>query len=316
MATILLAEASKLGYDDLSAGVAESVITADGFLPMLPFNLMQGNAYAFNREGTPGNVASLAIGGSTSGVKTQVTFDPVTIALTSIIGDAEVNGLIAAQGVGTGAGADPIAAAIASKAKQVGREYARQVAIGNATTPGSSVSGVTNTAEFDGLETLLASSAFADQVLDKADAALTLDMLDELLYAVTKGDAEFIMGTGAAIRKIRSLYRALGGTSQVEINGKVYDAFNGVPLIRNDFLSADVDGVTAGTQTNIYAGVFDDGTRTMGVSGVLPTTVQGVSVQPVGAAEAGDYDIYRVKMYGAFAVHSVKSVAQLKSVTV
>ena len=316
MATILLSEASKLGYDDLSAGVADAVITADGFLPMLPFNMMTGNAYAFNREGTPGNVASLAIGGATTDVKTQVTFDPVTLALTSIIGDAEVNGLIAAQGVGTTAGADPIAAAIASKAKQVGREYARQVAVGNATTPTTSVSGVTNTAEFDGIETLLASSAFASQVIDKADAALTLDMLDELIYAVTKGDAEFIMGTGAAIRKIRSLLRALGGTSAVEINGKVYDAFNGVPLIRNDYLTSDVDGVTAGVQTNIYAGLFDDGTRTMGVSGVLPTDAQAISVTPVGPAEAGDYDIYRVKMYGAFAIHSVKAIAQLKSVTV
>lgn len=317
MATILLSEASKLGYDDLSSGIAESVITADGFLPILPFNLMQGNAYAFNREGVPGNVASLAIGGSTSGVKTQVTFDHQTVSLVSIIGDAEVNDLIAAQGVGTGAGADPVAAAIASKAKQVGREYARQVAVGNASSVGNSVSGVTNTAEFDGLETLINSSAFSAQKLVKTGSTLSLDMLDELLHAVTVGDAEFIMANGAGIRKIRSLIRSLGGVNTIEVGGKIYDAFNGVPLIRNDFLTADTDA-GAGTQVNIFAGVFDDGTRTKGVSGILPSTVgagQGVSVQPVGAAEAGDYNIYRVKMYGAFAVHSVKSLAALYNVS-
>lgn len=314
MATILLSEAKKLGLDDLSAGVAESIATADQLVGILPFNTVFGNAYAYNREGTPGNVASLAIGGSTSGVKTQATFNQITVPLTSIIGDAEVNSLIVAQGVGANVGNDPVAAAIASKAKQVGREYARQVAVGNATTPGSSVSGVTNTSEFDGLETLFAGSDFAGQVVAGADAALTFELLDAMLHKILQGDPAFIMAHSAGIRKIMALLRASGGVTYMEIAGRQVPMYNGVPLIRNDFLTADTSA-TAGTQVSIYAGSFDDGSRTGGISGVIPNA-GGVVVQPVGPAEAGDYDIWRVKMYGSFAVHSVLSVAQLTKVTV
>lgn len=314
MATILLSEAKKLGYDDLSAGVAETVATANGLLGILPFNVVQGNAYAYNREGTPGNVASLAIGGSTSGVKTQATFAPITVPLTSIIGDAEVNGLIVAQGVGTTAGADPVAAAIASKAKQVGREYFRQVAVGNATTPGNSVSGVTNTAEFDGIEVLMASSEFADQLVAANDAALSFDLLDQMLHKILNGDPQFIMSHSAGIRKIMSLLRASGGVTYMDIAGVQVPSYNGIPLLRNDFFTADTSA-TAGTQVAIYAGSFDDGTRTGGMSGVIPTA-GGVQVQGLGAAESGDYDIWRVKMYGSFAIHSTLSMAALTKVTV
>lgn len=314
MATILLSEASKLGYDDLSAGVAETIATANGLLGVLPFNVTQGNSYAYNREGTPGNVASLAIGGSTSGVKTQATFDQIAVGLTSIIGDAEVNGLIAAQGVGTGAGADPVAAAIASKAKQVGREYFRQVAVGNATTPGNSVSGVANGQEFDGIETLMATAPFTGQVIAGADAALTFELLDAMLHKILVGDPQFIMAHSAGVRKIMALLRASGGVTYMDVAGVQVPMYNGVPIIRNDFLTADTS-VTAGTQVSIYAGSFDDGTRTGGISGVIPT-VGGVQVQALGAAEAGDFDIWRVKMYGSFAIHSALSVAALNKVTV
>lgn len=315
MATILLAEAKKLGLDDLSAGVAESIVTANEFLNYLPFNTTVGNAYVYNREGTPGNVGSIAIGGATTSLKTQLTLSQKAVALTTIIGDAEVNDLIRAQGVGANAGNDPVAAAIASKAKQVGREFMRQVAVGNATTPGSSVSSFTNTDEFDGIETLLAGSDFSAQVLDKADAVLTLNDLDELLHTVLVGDVGYIMATSAGVRKIQALIRAAGGATMGEYQGRQVPMYNGVPIIRNDYLTNDVDGATAGVQTNIYAGSFDDGTRTLGASGII-TMDQGIKVVPVGPAEAGDYDIWRVKMYGSFAIHSTKAVAQLKSVTV
>lgn len=316
MATILLAEAKKLGLDDLSAGIATTVATADELMAILPFNLTRGNAYVYNREGTPGNVGSIAIGGSTSGLKTQATFGQISQALTTIVGDAEVNGLIQYQGVGTTVGNDPIAAAIASKAKQVGREYARQVAVGNSGSPGTSVSGFSNTEEFDGLETIFGGGAFSGQVVNAADAPLTMELLDEMIDKVLVGRASAIMGTSRAIRKIKSLMRAEGGVSYMEVAGFQIPMYNGIPLIRNDFLTSDVDGGTAGVQTNLYAIGFDDGTRKLGASGVVPSDWPFVSASDVGEAEAGDYHIWRVKMYGTFAVHSPLAVAQLLSTTV
>lgn len=316
MATITLLEASKLGLNDLAAGVAEEVVTADQFFRHLPFNTVFGNAYTYNREGTPGNVASLAIGAATSSVKTQATYSQVSVPLTSIIGDAEVNDLLIAQGVGGNAGNDLVAQVIASKAKQVGREYSRQIAVGNASAPGQSVSGDTNGQEFDGIATVLATAAFSSQVKDLAGEELTAEDLDELIDAIHVGRADFIVANSAAIRKIRAILRASGGVTMEEVGGYQYQTYNGIPFYRNDYFP-----VTAGTggdpdTANIYAGAWDDGSRQYGLAGIMAANGYGLNVVPVGEAENGDYGIWRVKMYGSFAIHSTKSVAVLKNVKV
>lgn len=316
MALITLSEVKKLGYDDLAAGLAESIITVNPLYNLLPFNTTTGNAYAFNREGTLGGVIAGGRGQSTTGAKGASTFTQVAQALITLIGDAEIAGQDIAQGVGEGAGNDPVAIQVALKAKAIGREFQRLMVAGDSASPAANDTGVTNSAEFDGLVKIIGSdSAFAAQKLDQADAALTLDMLDLLLHTVTAGDAQFIMTSGAGVRKIRSLLRALGGVTTMEVGGKMVDAFNGVPIFRNDFMSADVDGVTAGAQTHIIAGVFDDGSRKLGISGVIPQA-GGLLVDDVGYAEGSDVLIKRVKMYGTFAVHSTKSVAGLWNVTV
>lgn len=312
MASILLAEASKLGLDDLSAGVAETIATTDDLAAIIPFNLVYGNAYAFNREGVPGNVKATGVGGATTNVKTQVTFKQKAMGLTTIIGDAEVNGLIIAQGVGANVGTDPVAAAIASKAKQIGREFARLVAVGDAGTPGTSVSGVTNDQEFDGIQTIFDNDAdFAAQDIDSyVGEVLTMDMLDELIDAIKVGEAQFLMSNNAGIRKIRALLRSVNGVEMREVAGRQMLMYNGIPLVRNDYLTGSTG--TAG-QFDIYAGSFDDGSRTGGISGIISAT-NGINVQYVGAAEAGDFDIHRVKMYGGFAIHSPLAVSRLKGV--
>lgn len=317
MALITLSEVKKLGYDDLAAGLAESIITVNPLYSLLPFNTTVGNAYAFNRELTLGNALAGGRGTATTGAKGAGTYSQVAQALITIIGDAEIAGQDIAQGVGEGAGNDPVAMQVAAKAKAIGREFQRLMINGDSASPAASNdTGATNTAEFDGLVKMIGSdAAFADQKLDKADAVLTLDHLDELLHAVTAGEAQFIMANAQAVRKIRSLLRSLGGVTTIEVGGKMVDAFNGVPIFRNDYIGTDIDGGTAGNQTHIFAGVFDDGTRKLGMSGVIPVS-GGLTVDDVGYAEGADVMIQRVKMYGSFAVHSTKSVAALWSVTV
>lgn len=315
MALITLSEVKKLGYDDLAAGLAESIITVNPLYNLLPFNTVSGNAYAFNREKTLGGVISGGRGQSTANAKGAATFDTVTQALVTMTGDAEIAGQDIAQGIGEGAGNDPEALQVALKAKAIGREFQRQMIVGDSAAPSVNDTGVTNEGEFDGLIKLLDSSAFTGQKLDKADATLTLDMLDELVHKVTAADAQFIMGNSAAVRKILSLMRAAGGVTMTELAGQQVPAWNGIPIFRNDFIPSDVDGVTAGQQTHIFAGCFDDGSRKLGISGVLPTS-GGLVVNDIGWAENADVYIRRVKMYGTFAIHSAKSVASLYSVTV
>ncbi|MDN4590836.1 hypothetical protein DBA29_20355 [Xenophilus aerolatus] len=173
---------------------------------------------------------------------------------------------------------------------------------------------MTNDAEFDGLIKLIGSdSAFASQKLDKANAALTLDMLDELVDQVKAAKAQFIMAAPAAVRKIKSLMRASGGVEYRELSGEQVASWNGIPIFVNDFMASDYVTGTAGNQTHIIAGCFDDGTRKLGVSGVIPQS-GGLTVDDVGFAEASDFKIMRVKMYATMAVHSTKSVAGLWNV--
>lgn len=317
MAIITLSEVKKLGLDDLQAGLAESIITVNPIYNILPWNTVNGNAYVFNREGTEPTIIAGGRGQSTTSAKGAPTFTQVTQALNSIVGDAEISPLDVAQGIGSNIGNDAVALQVAAKAKAIGREYQRQMVLGDSAAPGANVSGVTNAAEFDGLIKMVGSdAAFASQKLDKLDAALTMEMLDELIHAVTATNASFLMCNSAALRKIRTLMRASGGTELREVAGVQVDSYNGVPIFRNDWITSDVDGGTAGLQTHIFAGAFDDGSRTLGMSGVLSTSNGFLDVVDVGPAENADIHIYRAKMYSTFAVHSVKSVAALWSVTV
>jgi len=316
MSIITLSEVKKLGYDDLAAGLAESIVTVNPIYQLLPFNTTNGNAYAFNREATLGGVVAGSRGQATTGAKGAATFTQVAQALITLIGDAEIAGQDIAQGIGNGAGNDPVAIQVALKAKAIGREFQRLMVAGNSGSPSASNdTGVTNSAEFDGLVAILESSAFSGQKLDQSNATLTLDMLDLLVHQVTAGDAEFIMTSGAGVRKILSLLRTAGGVTMTELNGKQVPAWNGVPIFRNDYMSADYVTGTAGNQTHIIAGCFDDGSRKLGISGVIPNA-GGLMVDDVGFAEGSDVLIKRVKMYGTFAVHSTKSVAGLWNVGV
>lgn len=300
MASITLAQAKLLGLDDLASGVAESIVTVNPIYDVLPFNTTVGNAYVFNRELAMGNVQVLGIDGTIT-AKAQATVSQKTQALTTIIGDAEINGLIRAQGVGANAGNDPIAYAIASKAKAVGMEFQRMLAVGDAT--------VAN--EFDGLVTLINSADFAAQKL--ATAALSFDYLDNLLGIVkSKGtQVDYLMGNLKVENKLKALARALNGgvLEYVQMGASRVFMYAGVPFYRNDyFASADADGVTGGDQQYIFAGNFDDGSRKVGIAAVVPTA-GGIQVASIGESETKDNEIFRIKMYSSFAAHSTLGLA-------
>lgn len=300
MASVTLAQAKLLGLDDLAAGVSETIVTVNPVFDVLPFNSTVGNAYVFNRELALGDVQVLGIDGTIT-AKTQATVAQKTQALTTIIGDAEINGLIEAQGVGSTVGNDPIAYAVASKAKAVGRKYQDLMINGAASTAN----------EFDGMIALINSADFTDQL--KATAALSFEYMDELLGLVkSKGTTvDFIMGNLAVENKLKSLARALNGGSLEWATSPASRVFlyAGVPFYRNDYIgSADADGVTAGTQNYVFAGNFDDGSRKVGISGVMPTA-GGIQVEDIGKSETKDNRIVRIKMYSTFAAHSTLGLA-------
>ncbi len=123
MASVTLAESAKLSQDTLVTGLIESVITVNHMFQLLPFEGINGNALAYNRENALGDVEAIGVGGTIT-AKAAATFTQVTSNLTKIIGDAEVDGLIQAT---RSADNDQTGVQIASKAKSAGREFQDQL---------------------------------------------------------------------------------------------------------------------------------------------------------------------------------------------
>ncbi len=313
MTSITLVEAQKLSVDQLVAGVIENIVTVNPIYQVLPFQDVQGSALRYNRESTLGDVQTLAIGGTIT-AKAAADYKKKTADLFTIVGDAEVNGLIQAQRVG----GDQVAAQIASKAKQVGRKFQDLMINGDNGAEAS---------EFDGLIALvndIVSEADNPNQITAAGATglLTFDDMDTMLHQVKSKDGmvDFIMMNEREIRALRALKRALGGSDgdQVSVNGIVMEAYAGIPIYRNDWIPTnlvdanDVDAIA--NESVVFAGCFDDGTNKVGISGLTSVDNMGIHVQNVGASETKDEDIFRVKFYSSFAVFNELGISMLTGI--
>lgn len=305
MASVTLAESAKLALNDLVAGVIENVITVNRMFEVLPFDGISGNALAYNRENALGDVDVEGVG-DTIGGKAAATFTQVTSSLTTIIGDAEVNGLI--QATRSSDGNDQTAVQIASKSKSAGRKFQDMFINGT---------GAAN--QFNGLINLC---AVGQKVATGADGgALSFAFLDELLDLVTDkdGQVDYITMHARTLRSYLALLRGLGGASisdTVELpSGATVPAYRGVPIFRNDWIPIDQVKGGGSAQTTIFAGTFDDGSRQHGVAGLTAETMAGINVVDVGESETKDERIWRVKWYCGLALFSEKGLACADGIT-
>ncbi len=318
MASVTLAESAKLSENDLVAGVIENIITVNQFFAMLPFDGIDGNALAYNRENALGGVGVAGVGdefddstdrnpitGETAAMKAAATFTQVTSGLTTIGGDAEVNGLI--QATRSSDGNDQTGTQIASKAKHCGRVFQWMLINGT---------GASN--QFTGLINLVSSGQKTTPSTD--GDVLSMDLLDELVDLVTAqdGHVDFLTMHKRERRKYRSLLRALGGASVTEMfelpSGKMVIAYSGYPIFRNDYIPINQ---TQGGSTNcstIFAGVFDDGSRTNGLAGLTAENQSGINIQDVGIHQSKDEHIWRVLWYAGLACFSDKALAALPGI--
>ena len=119
-----------LTNDVLIKGIIDSVVTVNQFYQMLPFKGIQGNALAYSRESTQDQqrLVNVFNTGVNSINKDSETFTRESTELTTIIGDAQVNGLV--QAVGSDYH-DATAVQVAAKAKGIGRRYMDLLIHGN-----------------------------------------------------------------------------------------------------------------------------------------------------------------------------------------
>jgi hypothetical protein len=312
MASVTLIESAKLAQDEMVVGVIEEIITVNQMYAALPFDGIDGNSLKYNREKTLGGVGVTGVGtvigdsdlnpipGETAGPKAAATFTEVYSGLTTILGDAEVNGLI--QATRSGAGNDQTAVQIASKAKHCGRVYQHMLI--NGTGAGDT---------FEGLATLCASAQTVASATD--GSVVTLSLMDQLMDLVTAkdGQVDYFAMHARTRREYRALLRALGGAAIMEVvelpGGGEIMAYSGVPIFRNDYIPIDGTQGTATDATQIFCGTFDDGSRTNGLSGLTASAAMGINVVDVGEAETKDERIWRVKWYASAALFTEKGLS-------
>jgi hypothetical protein len=299
MPSVTLAESAKLAQDDLIAGVIENVITVNQMYEMVPFRGITGNSLAYNRENVLGDVQFLAVGGTIT-AKAAATFTKVNSNLTTIIGDAEVNGLIQATRSDY---TNQEAAQVASKAKSAGRQFAQSFITGDGT--GDSFTG-------------LISLCPAGQTLTTAanGEALSFTRMDELLDAVIAkdGQVDFMTMHSSRTRAYKALVRGLGGVTADDVyelpSGKQIIAYSGVPIFRNDFIPTNqVRGSSGAVCSTMFAGCFDDGSDKVGITGITAEESAGLVVEDVGISQTKDETITRVKWYVGVALFSEKAIA-------
>lgn len=299
MSTVTLAESAKLTNDMLLAGVIENVVAVNPLFEALPFMEIEGNSLQYNRENALGDVQYLGVGGTIT-AKAPATFTKVNVGLTTIIGDAEVNGLIQATRSNF---TDQKATQIASKAKSLGRKYQDGMINGDGTSD-----------SFVGLSALVPAAQKITAV-----GAYTLGTLDNLIDLIKDKDGapDWFMMSARSIRTYFSLLRALGGASMEEAmtlpSGRKVPTYRGIPIFRNDWIP--INGGAGTNETTIFAGTFDDGSGTHGIAGLTAMDAAGIRITEVGESETKDETITRVKMYASFALFSELGIAAAVAVT-
>ncbi len=315
MGSVTLAESAKLSQNELVAGVIENIITVNRMYEMLPFDGIEGNALAYDRENTLAPVATVGVGntdgvigaGATSGTnqterqaaKDPATFTQVTSTLTTIMGDAEVNGLIQATRSNIN---NQTAVQIASKSKSAGRKFQDKL-----------INGDGSNYNFTGLIALTPAGQTIDTGTD--GAFLSFDIMDETMDSVVDkdGEVDYLAMHQRSIRTMNKLLRDLGGTSAMDAiklpSGKEIPAYRGSPVFRNDYIPANVTKGASLLTSYLFAGTFDDGSRQHGIAGLTADQQSGIHVVDVGESETKDERIWRVKWYAGLALFSEKGIA-------
>jgi hypothetical protein len=308
MATQTLVEAKKLINNQIVVGVAEDLISINPFYDVLPFTGYEGQGLIVNRENALGDAGMYAVG-ATITHKNAATFVNVTFTATKLIGDAELDGLVQAQSAS--AGVDQAALEISSKAKTIGRLFQQGMATGTGVGP-----------EMNSLHSMVDALQYTTASIGQA---LSFALLDELMDLVKSkdGQVDFLMGPARTIRSYKVLLRAMGGNSMDNIitmpGGRTVIGYENVPFFKNEYSSivetANGAALAGGALSSVWGGVFDDGTNKVGVAGIHPINVPaGIQVEPIGAQEAVDGKIWRVKQYANFASFNRRGIARLPSI--
>ena len=302
---LTLVEASKVAANEgkeLRSAVIEMFARASQWLANLPFKDIQGNAYAYNREGSLPSVAFRGVNESYT-ASTGVV-NPLIEALRIAGGDLDVDTfIIKTQGPGARAIQE------AMKVKALAAELTRVLIKGDSTS---------NLREFDGLQNrIVGSQKIANGSTDGGDV-LSLVKLDEAIDAVPGANAIWMSKAVKRRLTVASRTSTLSGCVQdgVDAFGMPIKMYSGIPIYTaypdnggTEPLAFDELGSTGSTATatSIYVLNLGDG------------MVQGIQSGPMDVRDLGELETTpafrtRVEWFPGLCIEHGRAAARLYGV--
>lgn len=295
---LLVDEAAKLSEDQLERGIIEEIIDKDELFALFPFMRVDGKSYNYVREKT------ISEGGFLDPYEDvpegAAEFDEVQSKLRILGGQVLLDKFTVETQSDLN---DQLAVQISAKAKAMGRLFRRTLVNGN--------TGV-NAKEFDGIKTL--TPAGQTLVAGANGGAITCEMLDELKDMVKYG-ADVLMMRSGTWRAIRTILRNMGGNEAAHItleNFGTVKAYDGTPVIINDFMTGDEVQGSASATCSVYALRLNTAD---GFHGIWGGDSAGLRFEDLGTHATKDAMSFRMKWYAGTALKATHSVARLKGLT-
>jgi hypothetical protein len=313
---VTLAEAAVLSQNNLQRGVIETFVQSSPILDRIPILGIDGNAYAYNREGTLPGVAFRAV--NEAYTESTGTVVQATETLAILGGDADVDKFIVAT---RGNLNDQRAVQTAMKVKAASYKYSDTFFNGDITV---------DTKAFDGLKKRLTGA----QVIDAGTNGLGvvagghdfLDRMDSLLAAVPgiNGQNGAIYANAAILAKITSSLRRLGGADFIreDLTQKRVLTYNGIPVLDAGQTAAGVDilpqtetqGTAAGITSSVYAVKFGQDETDAGVTGLASNNLRLPAAYDLGEIDAKPVFRVRIDWYCGLATFGGRAAARLRGV--
>lgn len=296
---LLATEAAKLSIEDRQRGIIEEIIDRDEMFALLPFVEAKDETYSYVRELT--NASGAWIDPYEVLEESASTFTPVSTKLKRIAGQVDIDNFQAEVQSNLN---NQVGIQLQLKAKGMGKQFRDTVANGD--------TGV-NAKQFDGIKKLV--TAGQTIYAGTNGGPLSYDLMDQLQDMVKRG-ADCLMMRQGTWRAIRSLNRAMGGNMAEHVMLKNFGlpvkAYDGMPVIINDFLPADETRGASSVTCSIYAMRMNE---VDGVHGIFGGASAGFRMEKVGLLQDKDATRWRMKWYAGLALKSTQSLARLAGVT-
>lgn len=296
---LLTTEAAKLAMEDRQRGVIEEIIDNEELFALVPFVQAKDKTYSYVRENT-------IAGGDWYSAYEDIeesasTFTPVSTQLKVLAGQVDMDNFTTEVQSELN---DQIAIQLSAKAKGIARQFKSVLVNGDTSV---------NAKQFDGLKKLVVAGQTMQAGVN--GSAISYSALDELKEMVKLGADMFMMRPGTW-RAIRELNRLQGGNTadmmMIENFGKPVRAYDGVPVIINEFLPANETQGSNTATTSVYALRLNEAD---GFHGLFGGASAGIRLEKVGLLQGRDATRWRMKWYCGAALKATHGVARLKGVT-